>query len=201
MGIVEKLKNPKTQQNLLEVILPVAGYLFWDWSLLIIIVFYLIDFLASQSMFNFKLYYAQKQQNNWFKFVLPISISVFLATFTFLIFAIFSSLVSKVSYVQLKSELLEFTKDELWLLFPLILLSYYMMDKIQYYMPRRFMQTDVKSYSNKNIKSNLIAIVLVVIGSLLYPYFIFNDFLIVLMIVVVKLIFDIVIKLKLLNLE
>jgi hypothetical protein len=201
MSVVEKLKNPKTQQNLLEVILPIAGYLFWDWSLLIIIVFYLIDFLASQCMFNFKLYYAQKHQNNWFKFVLPVSISVFVTIFIFLMIAIWSSLVSKISEIQLKSELLEFAKDELWLLFPVILLSYYMMDKLQYYMPRRFMQTNVKSYSIKNIKANLIATVLVVMASLLYPYFAINDLVIVLIIVVIKLVFELVIKSKLLNME
>lgn len=201
MDLKEKLRNPQVQQTVLEVIFPIAGYLFWDWSLMIIVVFYLLDYVVSQLFFVRRLYYTMK-------FVNELSYGLILASiFSFLVFYSVELLILNDSfsylYTQLNKshfdELIDFAKDELWMLFPAIVLMYYMTDKMFFYVPRRFLKLNVKIYALKNIIANVMILFLIAIGKFIFDSFQVPDLIVIFGLVISKLIFDIYIKKKKLN--
>ena len=121
MDLKTKLRNPKVQQYILEIVFPLAGYYFWDWSLLIIIVFYLLDFLASQLLFFRRLYFIQKHQNIFLWWTIPLSITLFSILYLLVIRALSTSFIfTEYGSVKPYDELTVFVKDELWFLFPVI---------------------------------------------------------------------------------
>lgn len=203
MDFKTKLRNPKVQQYMLEVIFPLAGYFFWDWSLLIIIAFYLLDYLASQLLFFRRLYFIQKHQNNFYWWLLPLSVSVFTILYLGVLRIMFSSvlLMNINNGIKPYDELILFAKDELWFLFPVIILTYYMMDKMFFYMPRRFMNYKPKSYLVKKLISNTIATFLIIIGAIIVDQYQINDVIIIFSIIITKLIFDFLVKKRLLKIE
>ena len=191
-----QLRNPKIQQGVLEVVFPLAGYFFWDWTLLIIVVFYLIDFLASQILFTRRLAKIITVYNEKFVWVLPLSIIVTLAFTLIFVFVLYQ--VFDIHYFILEkglnSELLTFAKKELWFLFPVVLLSYYMMDKMFFFMPRRFLNYSVRPYLYKNIISNAIALFLILVGTYIFEMIRPSDVVAIFGIVIIKLFYDVVIK-------
>lgn len=202
MDLKTKLRNPRMQQYILEIIFPLAGYYFWDWSLLIIVVFYLLDYLASQLLFFRRLFFIQKHQNIYIWWLLPLSILLFSGVYVGTLKLVSTSLVF-VEYKSVKpyDELLLFAKDELWFLFPMILLTYYMMDKMFFFMPRRFMKYKSKQYFTRNIMSNILAILLVAGASYFVGRDNFSDVVIILGIIITKLTYDLFVKKKLLKID
>ncbi|MBK9191411.1 MAG: hypothetical protein IPM77_07790 [Crocinitomicaceae bacterium] len=55
MDLRDKLRNPFVQQYILEILIPLAGYFWFDWTIEIIALFYLIDQFASEFSFLRKL--------------------------------------------------------------------------------------------------------------------------------------------------
>jgi len=197
MGFKFDLRHPKVQQSVLEVVFPLAGYFFWDWSLLIIVIFYLIDWLASQVMYTFRLNKVKTQFNESFGWVLPVSIVVFIVLFlatNLFLYSSFDSIYELIKDSNLNNEIVTFSKDELWYLFPLIILSYYMMDKMLFYVPKYFTNYSVRPYLYKNIVSNVIATVIIFSGVLIYLVIEVSDIFTIVLIVLIKLFFDVVIK-------
>ena len=201
INIKSKLLNPKVQQSILEVIFPIVGYFFWDWSLIVIIVFYLCDFFSSQVMYTKRLSAVVKHSNGKFKSTIVYSAVIFLILFT----CILGFLAEVFSLTEPTSSNLEklifFTKDELWYLLPMILLMYYMTDKMFFFMPRRFTQLLAKSYFSKNLFNNIISTCLILVSIIIYNYYQTSDIITILLLVTAKLLFDYFIKKRLLHIE
>jgi len=199
------LRHPKVQQGIMEVVFPLAGYFFWDWSLLIIVVFYVMDWLASQIMYTRRLIKVKEQFNEILNWVLPLSIIVSLVAIvgvSAFLYSMFQGLYGLVWHTKdLNQELLTFFKAELWYLLPLIIFSYHIMDKMLFYAPRRFVNYLVRPYLYKNIISNSMAVILIFVGAIIYAYTLPSDILAIILIVVVKLFFDVVIKKKVLKID
>ena len=70
----------------------------------------------------------------------------------------------------------------------------FLMDKMLFYVPRRFLNFSVRPYLYKNIVSNSISVAIIFIGTMTYLYVLPSEIVTVLLIVSLKLIFDIVIK-------
>jgi len=167
--------------------------LFFDWSLLIIIVFYLLDQLAYQLLFFKRLKTIIKYWNNEKGWIyLFSSVTLFLVLFIAELFFINQSFsfISDIIGVCYLDELKIFAKNELWILFPVLLLMYYMQDKMLFYMPRRFEQYLTKNYTIHNLIKNLIILILVVIGTYIYPFVELPDLIVILCVVITKLAFD-----------
>ena len=193
MNWKSQLRKPNIQQGILEVIFPLVGYFFWDWSLIIIITFYLIDFSASQIMFTRRLVKVKNQLNESLDWLVPVSISVSLIYTVLIVLSIYVAISQSQNPLLLSTMLKDikfFALDELWYLFPVILLSSYMMDKVQFYTPKQYLNYIPRTYLISNIKLNGLALLLVIIGSLFFSFFNPSILVSVICIVVVKLIFD-----------
>jgi len=203
MNIKDKIKNPQVQQTILEVVFPIAGYLFWDWSLMIIVFFYLLDYFTAQIFFIRRIYFTMAFNNNVKYGIIMSSI------FSFLILFLVELLILNDSFVLLYARLdksyiqdfFDFVKDQMWLLLPAIGLMYYMTDKMFFYMPRRFLKIKVKIYALKNLVANIVILFLIAGGKFIFDTFQLPDLIVIIGIVVVKLIFDIYIKKKKLNIQ
>ena len=200
MDFKSKLRNPKIQQYGLEIIFPIASYFFWDWTVLLIVVFYLLDYLASHVMFTRRLMTIQKYQKEKVFWIVPSSALIFLALYGVVLWVLNNTFDKSTNSSHLV-ELTAFAKDELWFLFPVILLSYFMMDKMFFYMPRRFMNHKTKKYFFKNVVANLIATVLIVVAVFLSALFRPHDLIIIFSIIVTKLGFDFGVKKTLLKID
>jgi hypothetical protein len=190
-----KLRNPKIQQYILEILFPLLGYYFWNWSLLIIIVFYLLDYLGAQLLYFRRLYFIQKHQNMTTWWLLPLSVT----SFSFFFFVVLKALSSSFLFMDYGSvkpydQLIVFAKDELWFLFPILILTYYMMDNFFFYMPRRFMNYKPKKYLLKNIASNALVTMFVIFGVYINSIVEIKTIVIILIIIMVKFMFDFLIK-------
>lgn len=197
----KSLANPKYQQRLLEILFPILGYLFWDWTLIIIIIFYLLDLFSSNLMLNRRIYSAIKYQGSKYAFLFWLSILSSLIQFFVICFLSWRAILITNTKQDVFNELILFAKDELWFLLPVIILSYYMMDRMFYYMPRRFEKLDIKSYIIANLKAQLIALIFVVLGALCFVYIRLDNVLVILLIVAIKSVYDIFVKEKILKLN
>ncbi|MBI3134006.1 MAG: hypothetical protein HYZ14_04950 [Bacteroidetes bacterium] len=140
MTFRERLRNPFVQQYLLEILLPLIGYFFFDWSLVIIAAFYVIDQVASEISFLRKFAAIRKFENKTAVVFLTISSLVFAALLCLELVVLLDYFaphgLARLQHVL--DELKAFAKDELWLLFPLVLLMYYLKDQFTFFIPRRF---------------------------------------------------------------
>ncbi|HIP35508.1 MAG TPA: hypothetical protein EYG85_01495 [Crocinitomix sp.] len=200
IDIKRELKNPINQQYIAEILFPFIGYLFFDWSLLIIVVFYLLDQLASQILFAKRLHTINKywNENKGQRYLLASLVLFFLIFFVelFVLNQSFSK-ISDLTGICYNDELIEFSKNELWFLFPLLLAMYYLQDKMLFYLPKLYEQHLTQPYFIKNGVENLIILILVSLSTYIYFLFSIPDMVVILCIVVVKLIFDLVIKKRL----
>jgi hypothetical protein len=197
IDIKKDLKNPFIQQFIAEILFPFIGYLFFDWSLLIIVVFYLLDQLAYQLIFFKRLHVINmywNDKNGWLYLI--ISIGFFFLVFTIELYILNQSFsyISDITGSCYLDELKTFAKNELWILFPVLLLMYYMQDKMLFYMPRRFEQYLSKTYMIHNLIKNVVILILVVVASYVYPLTNFPDLAIIFCIVSIKLIYDFTLK-------
>lgn len=197
MDIKKELKNPFNQQYIAEILFPFIGYLFFDWSLLIIIVFYLLDQLAYQLLFFKRLKTIIKYWNNEKGWIYLFStVIIFLVFFIAELFFLNQSFsfISDVTGICYLEELKIFATNELWILFPVLLLMYYMQDKMFFYMPRRFEQYLTKTYAIQNLIKNLVILILVAIGTYIYLLVELSDLVVILCVVITKLAFDFTFK-------
>ena len=199
MSFKTYLKNPLNQQYIAEILFPILGYLFFDWSLLIIVLFYLIDQLAAQILFLKRLHTI-----NQFHQIKNGPILIMISTFSFIVFFSIELYGLYLAFEKLSDltgncfteEVLSFIKNELWLLFPLLILVYYMQDKLTFYMPRRFETQSSKNYVLINFIENCIITILVVIGSYMYQFLTLPDLIVIALILVIKIVYDILLRPK-----
>jgi hypothetical protein len=199
MSFKTYLKNPLNQQYIAEILFPILGYLFFDWSLLIIVLFYLIDQLAAQILFLKRLHTI-----NQFHQIKNGPILIMISTFSFIVFFSIELYGLYLAFEKLSDltgncfteEVLSFIKNELWLLFPLLILVYYMQDKLTFYMPRRFETQSSKNYVLINFIENCIITIMVVIGSYMYQFLTLPDLIVIALILVIKIAYDILLRPK-----
>src|SRR5688572_28056960 len=142
MTFRERLRNPYVQKYLLEILLPLIGYFFFGWSLVIIAAFYIIDQVASEVSFLRKFVAIRKTENKKVFLVFTASVIVFLTVLGTELFMLLEYFVPHglARLQRLLDELSAFAKEELWLLFPLVLVMYYVKDQFTFFMPRRYLQ-------------------------------------------------------------
>ncbi|MDX1349199.1 MAG: hypothetical protein R3279_03065 [Putridiphycobacter sp.] len=136
MAIKHVLKNPAVQQYALELLFPIIGYLFFGWSFLVIVLFYLVDQLGNQINFFARLKFVQKlflPRKNW---LFPVMIVNFVILFCiellWLNYLFKEELYNCQAYFY-RSELVDFFYNEFWLFLPLLVLANYFKDKMTFY--------------------------------------------------------------------
>ena len=133
---LQTIKNPIFQQYSLELLFPIVGYLFFDWSFLLIVLFYLVDQLGNQVNFFARLRFVQTLYLPKKKWLFPVTIFGFLFIFIVemvVIFGLFYTYLYDCQTVFLYSELMDFLLQELWLFLPVLVLANYLKDKMTFY--------------------------------------------------------------------
>ena len=193
MNVSQTLKNPKVLQYVLELLFPIIGYLCFDWTLLIIIIFYLIDQIGAEIAFWFRLRFVQ----NLFP---PKKITFFYATITvFLILfsgqmwfitSVFIDHFYDCNLYYFQLELINFLKQEFWILMPLIIGMHYMKDKMEFYQSKTPYQFPPKILFWEQVVINFSVFLLTVLVALVWVKFMFNEVWIILIIPICKIAFD-----------
>lgn len=188
----EKFRNPFVQQYLIEIIFPLVGFFFFDWSLTIIAVYYLVDQIASEFSFLRRLYKISKSENiqNGNRFLL--AILIFLTLFSILIFVLHNSFLTirDINATQLNLEVWNFAKEELWVLFPLVVWLYHFKDQFTFFMPRRYLLYDAKRTFIYHQLLNFISIGTIIIGVICWSQSKISDELILIFFLILKIAFD-----------
>lgn len=198
------LRQPVVQLGILEVIFPIAGYFFWDWSLMIIVFYYLIDWASAQMMYTKRLIEIKDQFNERLSWVVPLSIIVsysVIAVATIFLYYYFEYIYVTILKLDLNQAIIKFSIDELWYLIPLVLFSYHLVDKMLFYTPKAYKRYSVRPYLYKNIWSNLLGLGFILLGALIYNYIIPSDIVTIFLIVGVKLSFDVIVKKNILKID
>ena len=65
---------------------------------------------------------------------------------------------------KIKGDLIDFAKEELWLLFPLLAFMYHVKDQFTFYAPRRYLNYNSKKSLKYHTLSTLIIVLLVSLG-------------------------------------
>ncbi len=195
MDIKAILKNPLNQQYIAEILFPVIGYFLLDWSLLIIVVFYLLDQLANQILFfkrlNKVIHYREKGG-----VFIWLSIGLFLIIFIAELWILNGSFntISDLTGTCYHHELEHFAKDELWFIFPLLILMYHLQDKMMFYMPKRYANHHAKSFFGVNLIENILILLLIFGATYIYSFLNISDGWVIVGIIATKLLFDLALK-------
>ncbi len=192
----KQLKNPINQQYLLELLFPILGYLFFDWSFLIIVLFYLVDQLGNQINFFARLHFVQKLHLPKVKWIFPISIFIFLVLFNtelLWLFNLFTTEVYDCTESFFWGEMNDFLRNEFWLFMPLLIVANYFKDKMTFY------KTDAPYQETplKMVVFNMLAIVFIFFQILLiysiWLWFKPSFLWMIILIAISKLLFDVLI--------
>lgn len=192
MTIRDRLRNPFVQQYLLEILLPIVGYYFFDWSLVIIASFYLIDQVGAEYSFVRKLNAISKSE---YKSGLRFSLTAII----FFLMMLCTEAVSLYYYFQhgndeagrkMLSELTVFAKEELWILVPLILLMHHLKDQFTFFMPRRYLQKETKKFFFAHLIELVLVASLVVFACFVFSKLVIPDQILLFIFLAVKLTFD-----------
>lgn len=140
--------NAKILQLLLEALLPVVGYWFWDWNLYFILLFYFIDLIAGEVIVNLKsskIVNAQVLDNSdWIKRAI-ISIILLLLGITVVHFGVYL-FQSNINFItQLKAF---WTYEDMgiqqgYILLPLVVFAAYQQYKMEFLMRAKEKNTDL----------------------------------------------------------
>ena len=191
----EKLRNPLIQQYVLEIALPLVGYFFFDWSITIIAVFYLIDFFCAEIARNRRVFKVFKNTPNAKQnpFIYSMMAGGFLFAFSFAWtywnFEMRYANDLTVMYTELK----EFAREEIWFLLPLVYFVYHMKDVMTFYAPRRFMKRDYQKMVKYQVLELTILTILIVAGVFCWSFFEIGDIVAMIAFIVLKVGFDILV--------
>lgn len=193
MSLKKHLKNPVYQQYALELLFPIIGYVFFGWSFLIIVAFYLVDQLGNQVNFLARLKFVQKlflPKRNW---LFPSMLAIFILLYAIELVWINDLFKTELYNCQFNfyfDELKSFIYEEFWLFLPLLVLANYLKDKMTFY------KTDLP-YQTSPLKMSLFNVIGLISSfiPILGVYFIWlafkpSELLIIMVIAIVKLIYD-----------
>ncbi len=142
MSRADVIRNPFLQQYLLELLLPVVGYYLLDWSIVIISLYYLIDFLATLVMFVRRFFAVNKNAKQSVLSITIIAVIGLLALIYFGVVSIsfyFLMSIGKQEFNGLMHEVSEAFFGELWILIPLVFVASVFKDRLTFFVPRRFL--------------------------------------------------------------
>lgn len=187
-----KLRNPIVQQYALEIVLPIIGYFFFDWSIAVIIAFYFIDYFCSE-IARFRRYHKirihwNESPNRWI-LSLVISLVVFNTLAYLTMYAMTQAGSSDNSTVHL-DQVSEFFASEGWFILPLVYLANYMKDSLTFYAPRRFTKYNFKNTIKAYFIEVSVFAVVVAVGVLVWGKYDIPDVLSLLVFIAVKLAYD-----------
>ena len=175
---------------------PIVGYLFFVWSFLLIVLFYLVDQLGNQVNFFARLRFVQTLYLPKKKWLFPVTIFGFLFIFIVemvVIFGLFYTYLYDCQTVFLYSELMDFLLQELWLFLPVLVLANYLKDKMTFYktdLP--YQESPEKMMALNSLK--LVSVFLLIIIVLMFWYiFKPSSIWLILLIAGLKLLFDLAI--------
>jgi len=194
MDLVKWIKNPNVQQNALELLFPIIGFLFFDWSLLVIILFYLTDQLGVEFTFWARLKFVQKlflPKIKWLFFIVVIGFILFFTIEIISIGYVFTHEKFDCSILYFWLEFNQFLKQEFLLFLPALLFLNYFKDKMTFYKsnqpyqisPKRLIVFQFITYISR----------LILIGLMIIVWYSFkpSDIWFVLLIPIFKLVFDV----------
>lgn len=146
-----------------DAVIPLAGALFFDWSLYFILIFYCLDLLANEVILHLKskktIEFRGLNKNKWLKLGL-VSGVLFLVSLSLIHFGVYFIQ----SGIDFKKELVEFMAYEEmgiaqgYILVPLIAFSAYQMYRMTFLMPARFRTTSIDEIWRPHLISLLIII-------------------------------------------
>ncbi len=197
MTLAKKLRNPFVQQYLIEIVFPLLGYFFFDWDILIIGVYYLIDHLCSQLLFFRRAYWVNNKGSQQFGIhLLIISILAFILFFGIetIGFGYMVMDTQIMTFDMMWDSFIVFFKEELWVLIPVVLFVYHFKDQFTFYMPRRYLNFEFKSFVFWDLISGLIVLVLLSLGGLLWVKFNIHNAIVIFIFVAVKITYDLTIR-------
>jgi len=139
MALKDAIRNPLFQYSL-EIALPIIGYLFFDWSLPVIIAFYFFDYLGAEVARQRRHYAVLKVNSaaskNFFYGGMVTSVIYFCFAVFVAFYFVFNSGIDVPNGPY--SQVISFLKAEGWLLLPLVVLASTLKDKMSFYMPKRY---------------------------------------------------------------
>ena len=198
MTAKDVLTNPLFQYSL-ELILPVVGYLFFGWTLPVIITFYFFDYLGGEiarHRRHAKVLENSKRENKS-KFIIGVILGslAFLVSLLALYFVLLNLNLNVKLDLNPMNEIILFLKDEGWILFPVVILANLMKDKVTFYLPKKYLIYDftklIKNfYTEISILTALIILGLFVYGELATKNI--NGLLLLAIFIGIKLAFDFV---------
>jgi len=156
--------NPQSKitQLIGDLAIPLIGYYFWEWNMLFILFFYILDVAVSTTFTFVKTNSINKfQQRTYYpwKHILLILLGYFL-TFYLVYFLILNISPS----VTISTEILRFLlmKDmglpQMVLLLPLLIVGGYMQYKISFLVPRAFETTQINTLWHEHVKVFLLIV-------------------------------------------
>lgn len=146
-----------------DAVIPLAGALFFDWSLYFILIFYCLDLLAAEVVLHLKskktVEFRGLSKNKWLKSGLASGV-LFLVSLLMIHFGVFFIQTG----IDFKKELFEFISYEEmgiaqgYILIPIIAFSAYQMYRMDFLMPARFRTTSLDEIWRPHLISLLIII-------------------------------------------
>ena len=203
MTAKDVLTNPLFQYSL-ELILPVVGYLFFGWTIPVIIAFYFFDYLGGEiarHRRHAKVLENSKRENKS-KFTIGVIVGslAFLVSLLALYFVFLDLSINVKSDLNPMNEIILFLKDEGWILFPVVILANLMKDKVTFYFPKKYLIYNFTKLMKYYYIELSILTVLILTGLLVYGKLAtknINGLLMLAIFVAVKLIFDFLLVKKL----
>jgi hypothetical protein len=185
-----QLKNPLVQQYVLEIVLPLVGYFFFDWSISVIIAFYFMDYLASEATRHrrhLKIKRASNQKSTLFVIGIIVSVLLFLMATYVAFFFLLQAADFDHKYIN---EVFSFLKSEGWLLLPIVILASHLKDVMTFYAPRRFLNYDYSKTMKFYFVEVVIQFVLICSGLFFWANYKLPDVPALIGFIVIKVLFD-----------
>ncbi|MFD1551188.1 hypothetical protein DNU06_16730 [Putridiphycobacter roseus] len=193
MNVVNLLKNPNVQQNALELLFPIIGFVFFDWSFLVIILFYLTDQLGVEIAYLMRLKFVEKIFLPIKKWLFPIaivsSVTFFVVEFLW-IERLFLTEKFDCSTNYFWLEMQQFLKQEFLFFLPVLVYMNYFKDKMTFYKSKLPYENSPERMLAFQITIYLARLTCVGLVVLLWYIFKWSDLAFVFIIPVLKLIFD-----------
>lgn len=188
----QKLRNPLIQQYVLEILLPLVGYFFFDWSLLVIILFYMMDFLGSEMAKTRRVskIYQHHQQKSLKEVLMSAAISLLAYSLLMILGSFMVLNIWPERFPNAVEESNVFILDEGWFLLPLVIFVYHVKDVLAFYVNRRYVIQDPKKYQQYAILDTLLITLMALIGIISVLTFVQNDILAIIVFIAAKLIYD-----------
>jgi hypothetical protein len=191
MSFKEKFRNPLVQQYALEIALPLLGYLFFDWTIPVIIAFYFMDYFASEIARNRRHHKILSVQENGEKLKFYLGVFVSIVLFCGASFFAFQSLMVAGSDTDLLVvEVIEFGKSEGWYLLPVVYLASHIKDVMTFYAPRRYLKYNFSATMKFYSIEIMLQFMLICTGLYLWAFYKIPDVPALIAFVVVKILFD-----------